>query len=215
MRRINFSSVNISDLDKIVNLEMIKNSNYFNEWFGFKYKISQDEENFLKTLIGKIELEERFEVGEFSEEEIKMKFLAPLLNKISFIGKNYRDWYERPIKAKINGVFFSGITDLIIANGEFEPTEPLFFIQEFKKRFKADNPIGQILAEMMVGLEINSNPIIRGALTYGATWQFIVLEKADENSYKYSISKRFDSFQIQGLTNIYKNLQAVKSLYCK
>ncbi len=215
MRRVNFSSVNISDLDKIVDLQIVKKSSYFKEWFSFKYDISNDEEEFLKALIESVELEERFEVGEFSEEEIKIKFFAPLLNRISFVGKNYRDWYERPIKAKINGVLFAGTTDLIIADGEFKPEKPLFFIQEFKKRFKADNPIGQILAEMMVGLELNSTFIIRGAFTYGSIWQFIVLEKIDENRYRYSISKKFDSFEFEDLKEIYKHLQAVKSLYCE
>jgi hypothetical protein len=216
MKRVNFSSVNISDLEKIVTLNYIENNNiYFKDWFGFKYDFSNDEELFLKGLLEKINFENRFRVGEFSEEEIKIKFIALLLNKISFVGPNYRDWYERPLKAKINSVLFNGLTDFIVADGEFSPTEPYFFIQEFKKSFKANSPIGQILAEMMVALEINQNQnIMRGAFTYGAIWQFIVLEKIDNSSYNYSISKSLDSFEFGDLKTIYKHLKAVKHLYC-
>ena len=158
----------------------------------------------------------RFKIGEFCEEEIKMKFISPLLNKVDFIGLNYQDWYERLMKAKINGILFNGTTDFLVASGEFEPEKPFFFIQEFKKSFKSNSPVGQILAEMMVAIENNKSiNIIRGAFTYGSIWQFIYLEKIENFNYRYAISESFDSFKLIDLKNIYKNLIAVKTLYCQ
>ncbi len=216
MKKLNFSSVNISDLEKIVNLKLINNLSYFNDWFDFNYNLSEHENIFLEKTLKKLEAENRFRVGEFSEEEIKMKFISLILNELSFVGNGYKDWYERQIKANINGVIFNGTTDFIVASGEFEPKNPFFFIQAFKKSFKASNPIGQILAEMMVAIELNkNNNLMRGAFIYGSIWQFIVLEKVENLSYKYAISESFDSFKLIDLKKIYKNLIAVKNLYCE
>jgi hypothetical protein len=215
MKRLNFSSINISDLEKVVDLKLSSDKDYFQEWFEFEYNFSVEENLFLEKLLKRVDSENRFKVGEFSEEEIKMKFISPILNRVDFVGDNYQDWYERQIKSKINGVLFNGTTDFIVASGEFEPEKPLFFIQEFKKSFKANSPIGQILAEMMVALEINSENLIRGAFTYGSIWQFIVLEKVENLNYRYAISESFDSFKLSDLKLIYKNLVAVKNLYCE
>lgn len=216
MKKLNFSSINISDLEKIVKLTIDLKEQYFHEWFNFDYELNSDENIFLANLLKKMNNQSRFKIGEFSEEEIKMKFISPLLNKVDFIGLNYQDWYERQMKAKINGILFNGTTDFLVASGEFEPEKPFFFIQEFKKSFKSNSPVGQILAEMMVAIENNKSiNIIRGAFTYGSIWQFIYLEKIENFNYRYAISESFDSFKLIDLKNIYKNLIAVKTLYCQ
>ncbi len=216
MKKLNFSSINISDLEKIVKLTIDLKEQYFHEWFNFNYELNSDENIFLANLLKKMNNQSRFKIGEFSEEEIKMKFISPLLNKVDFIGLNYQDWYERQMKAKINGILFNGTTDFLVASGEFEPEKPFFFIQEFKKSFKSNSPVGQILAEMMVAIENNKSiNIIRGAFTYGSIWQFIYLEKIENFNYRYAISESFDSFKLIDLKNIYKNLIAVKTLYCQ
>jgi len=216
MKKLNFSSINISDLEKIVKLTVDLKEQYFHEWFNFDYELNSDENIFLANLLKKINNQSRFKIGEFSNEEIKMKFISLLLNKVDFIGLNYQDWYERQMKAKINGILFNGTTDFLVASGEFEPEKPFFFIQEFKKSFKSNSPVGQILAEMMVAIENNKSiNIIRGAFTYGSIWQFIYLEKIENFNYRYAISESFDSFKLIDLKNIYKNLIAVKTLYCE
>ena len=73
----------------------------------------------------------------------------------------------------------------------------------------------QLLAEMVVAIELNSENSIFGAYIIGKRWDFVYLEKIEKNSYRYTISESFDSFKIGDLQKIFQYLQAVKNLYCK
>jgi len=50
----------------------------------------------------------------------------------------------------------------------------------------------------------------RGAYIIGAIWNFGILKKIGENSYKYYVSLNFDSTKIEDLKGIYKNLMFIK-----
>ncbi len=144
-----------------------------------------------------------------------MKFIAPMLFRVNFNSKNFREWYERPLQATINGVKFGGITDFMVAQGIEMPQKPYFFIQEFKKEDKSSHPKNQLLAEMLVAIELNKVNLMRGAYIIGRNWNFMILEKIAENSYEYFISDSFDSLNFNGLKQIYICLQAVKLKYCE
>jgi hypothetical protein len=64
---------------------------------------------------------------------------------------------------------------------------------------------------MIAGLEISEVNQIKGAYIIGAIWNFVILEKVDENSYRYWISQNFDSSDLEKLKLIYKNLLFIKS----
>ena len=144
-----------------------------------------------------------------------MKFLSFILNRIDFYSDGVKDWYERGLKCKVGNIMFNGTTDFMVATGLTEPKKPYFFIQEFKKTKISSLPLPQLLAEMIVAIELNNENSIFGAYIIGKRWDFVYLEKVEENSYRYSISESFDSFKLRDLNAIYKNLQAVKNLYCK
>lgn len=150
----------------------------------------------------------------YSEDELKIKFIGPLLNKVNFRFDGLRDWYQRPLKAKINQTIIGGYVDFMVAKGFKEPEKPYFFIQEFKKTKIAVDPEDQLLAEMLVALELNHAQVMPGAYIIGPQWRFVILREVETGRYEYYVSLIFDSDNLEELQRIYSNLQAVKALFC-
>ncbi|GAK49448.1 hypothetical protein U14_00670 [Candidatus Moduliflexus flocculans] len=210
MKMLSFSHVTFADLQKLVNIRQVVNDAAFGDWFGYAYPLNPTERQLLAALVE----EHRPFMLSYSEDELKMKFLAPLLNAVHFHENGIRDWYQRPLKATINQVTLNGYVDFMVAKGVEEPEYPYFFIQEFKKTKIEQDPKNQLLAEMLVAIETNQTNIMRGAFIIGQHWQFMMLVKTFSNTYEYMVSKSFDSAWLEELLQIYTNLQAVKALFC-
>ncbi len=208
--KIIFQTAKYDDLVKIVKLKMSENKTLFREWFHFKYELTKADLHFLKKLIKT----HKEILSSYSEEDLKMYFISNILNRINFILSDRRGFFDKPLKARINEVEFSGKTDFMVASGIEEPQKPYFFIQEFKREEKATHPKNQLLAELLAAIELNKTNLIRGAYILGRYWHFMILEKMAENSYQYFISNSFDSLDFEKLKQIYVCLQAVKLVYC-
>ncbi len=206
---ISFSRVTYTQLSEIVKLKPVDDEEKFNDWFNFQYSISDEEIKFLKNLIS----ENKFYIENYTEDELKIKFLSLLFNKISFKTEKSRDWYQRPLSATINGEIIGGLVDFVVAKGEQEPQSPYFFIQEFKRSKHASLPKEQLLAAMIVAMELNKTTLMRGAYIISQNWTFVILEKVD-NVYQYYLSESFDSMTLRSLKQIFINLQAVKLIFC-
>ncbi len=102
----------------------------------------------------------------------------------------------------------------MVAKGKKTPEEPYFFIQEFKRTQNTSDPEDQLLAEMLVAMEINKTNIFQGAFIIGQNWFFVVVEKLKSGNYEYFVSRQFDCLNIENLRQIYINLQAAKKLFC-
>jgi hypothetical protein len=210
-KQLSFSKVKFDELCKVVPLKPITDHAQFNEWFHYDYSLNENEIDFLTHLI---DLHRPF-LSSYSEEELKVKYITPMLNKVNFMFEEVRDWYERPLKAVINGVEIGGYVDFMVAKGIKEPQRPYFFIQEFKKSKTEVDPEDQLLAELLVATELNQATVMRGAYIIGKVWNFVILKKQPNNEYEYYVSKIFDNTWLDDLKQIYINLQAVKYLYCK
>jgi len=207
----NFSNIRLSDLQKIVSIRPERNLTKFDEWFSFAYSLTDWENSFLEKLIDKHALF----LSSYMEEDLKAKFLIPILNQVDFMTKNFRDWYEPNFWGNLKGIKLKGFVDYIVAKGYDIPEKPYFFIQEFKPSIPDKHPEPQLLAEMLVAIEKNETNIFRGAYIIGQNWRFVVLEKIAQNQFEYFVSKQFDALDLPDLKQIYINLQAVKHLYCK
>jgi hypothetical protein len=172
--------------------------------------ISENSKNLLNSLI----LEHKIDFMDYSEEEIKMLFISPILFDISLKGKNIRQWYERELHFEFDSIILSGKTDFMLASGTIVPQIPYFFIQEYKKSVPNSNPKWQLVAQLLVAINKNRSDTILGGFNIGQYWNFVKLEKIDEK-YILSISDGYDSLKINDLISIYKHLKAVKELYCK
>ncbi|MDQ7083567.1 MAG: hypothetical protein Q9M36_00930 [Sulfurovum sp.] len=172
--------------------------------------ISKESENLLNTLIS----ENKKDFIDYSEEEIKMLFISPILYDISLKGNNVREWYERELSFEFDDVIISGKTDFMLASGSIFPKEPYFFIQEYKKSIPNGHPKWQLLSELLVTINKNGFKPILGSYNIGQYWHFVKLIR-ENDKYILSSSESYDSLKIDDLKIIYKNLQAVKRLYIK
>jgi hypothetical protein len=161
----------------------------------------------------KLILEHEMELDRYLEEELKMLFIAPIINSISFSCNGVKVWLERELSVELENISIYGKTDFMLAKGWLKPEAPLFFIQEYKKSIPNGDPKWQLIAEMVTAIELSERNEILGSYIFGRYWYFVELIKVDDK-YIFSLSESYDSLKIDDLIVIYKNLQAVKSLYC-
>jgi hypothetical protein len=110
-----FSKIKFRDLKSLVYLKRkLNNENIFYEWFNFDYNLNDDEIYFLETLLKK----ELPYIHIYKEENLKVKFITPILNKINFvINDEIRDFYNEKITYESDEFIFSGETDFVFAKG--------------------------------------------------------------------------------------------------
>jgi hypothetical protein len=208
-KRLNISKITFLDIKKVITIRQTVEDEPFEEWFNSPTEYEKEDVACLDKLIKK----HRNLLSGYLEEELKMKFISTILNRVDFTFDSVKDWYERPIKTMINGWQIGGITDFLVAKGEKEPETPFFFIQEFKP-ITGSTPDDQVLAQMLVALELNELRLIRGGFIMGQFWKFVILEKKDDNSFHFYTSSSFDSLKIDQLTLVYKHLKTIKEKYC-
>ncbi len=211
VKSYNFSNIKFSDLEEIVDIKVVDNDAKFDDWFETPYNLEDTETLFFKNLIQK----NKTRIAFYMEENLKAKFIIPILNLVDFVFEPVSDWYDTALSGTLNGVEFKGFTDFMVASGTENPRKPYFFIQEFKPSVPDKDPRIQLLAELLVATEKNKTTIMRGGYIIGQYWKFVILEKLAENKFEYVISKSFDSLDLEDLKQIYIILQAVKHKYCK
>lgn len=204
-----FSKIKDEELRELVDIKPNFSNGIFNDWFNDKIILNEGDIQFLTKLLKK----ELHFIRIYKEEDLKVKFIAPILNRIDFrdIDKEIRDFYEEKITYRTDEFILTGVTDFLVSKGLEYSKKPYFFIQEFKKNKESGYPESQLLAELITGIELNNFKTIRGAYIVGSIWNFIILEKLGDNKYQYFTSINFDSSKISDLKNIYKNLVFVKN----
>lgn len=187
--------------------------NIFEEWFSYAHQISEKENQELIRLRNRVAPY----LPAYQEEDLKIKFIAPLFYMVDFIFDGIQDWYDQKLEFTYEnlGIKLSGVPDLMVAKGDDYPEKPYFFLQEFKSSKPSQDPDYQLLAEMLTALEINENQDVQGAYVIGRNWYFTWLKKLENGQYQYFISEQFDCLNFENLKQIYINLQAVKHVYCR
>lgn len=206
-----FSNIKFSELTKIVSLKKVRKPEIFNSWFEADYDLNSLDIEYLTNLID----EHYLLVPSYSEEDLKVKFIAPILNKVKFNRNGINDFYNANIRGEVNSVEFNGFADYVVAVGIKEPEKPYFFIQEFKPTQFDKDVEDQLFVELLTGMSINQTNVLRGAYIIGRNWYFVIMEKDAANNYTAYVSKQFDSLELDDLKQIYKNLQIVKLHYCQ
>lgn len=203
-----YSKIRDTDLKALFTIEQNLNVQKFNEWFNTSIDITKSIIDFLNELLE----DNKLLIERYSEEDLKVNFIVPLLNKVRFksFEKKVRDFYELPMHYKTDRFIFNGTADFVVAEGLIESIKPYFFIQEFKRSEEHNNPRPQLLAELISAVELNQWTEIKGAYIIGGNWHFVILEKLKFETYQYFISQNFDSTKLDDLTCIYKYLVCVK-----
>jgi hypothetical protein len=209
IKKYSFSNITFNELDALLDIDKKITTNQFNNWFDFNFDFNHNTILFLETLINKnISL-----IKDYSEEDLKINFIAPILNHVEFkdFENDFRDYYELPLKYETDKFILSGTTDFVVSKGLLKSKKPYFFIQEFKKNQTNGYPEPQLIAELISAIELNNETNMKGAYIVGAIWNFVILEKIDTNKYQYFVSSNFDCTKIDDLKDIYKNLVFIKN----
>jgi hypothetical protein len=142
----------------------------------------------------------------WTEQELVMKHISPILNSVDITGQSYNTFAQRPISAKVGDYEMSGYVDFLVAKGKYEPTQPYFFIHEFKKSLNpTGDPFGQLLGELLVAQVLNSEELVYGLVIIGRYWHFVVLKGKE-----FARLKPLDSFDIDDLQIIFDRLNGIK-----
>ncbi|MGB0932164.1 MAG: hypothetical protein ACPGVB_15380 [Chitinophagales bacterium] len=147
-------------------------------------------------------------IDAWNEQELSLNFIGPIFASIDFTVLNQINWFaQRPISSNIGDYLLMGKPDGIIASGYLAPEKPYFAFQEFKRELDSSgDPIGQNLAAMLIGQEVNDNDQpIYGCYVVGRNWFFMVLEgKEYAVSRDYSASGK-DIFEIIRILKALRN----------
>jgi hypothetical protein len=180
------------------------------KWLSVPYEFDDAD----KTLLEK-KRKQLIDEGEFwNEEELKMRFLAFLLEIADIDEKGkIKVFFERPMYAIVNGYELNVICDAMVATpkGIGKPKKPYFFLQEFKKQKNSADAEGQMLMAMRIAQfeNDNTNPVY-GCWIQGRNWVFTTLHQNN-----YCISKQLDAEDKDDLKTIMCALKELKVIILK
>lgn len=199
-----FRTWNADDIEEVFGLKQVPLFEPLQHLLSFSdISITNDEQERLKTLSKRL----ADNVENWNEEELKLKFTAQLLELVDYDTNGCKIFADRTIAAEIGGKVLSGTVDVLIARGNRVPKAPLLCIHEYKKeRGSSDDPLGQVLAAMLVAERINAGlKPVYGAYTIGRLWFLIALQRGE-----YAVSKEYNAADEYGIISLYQALKHFK-----
>lgn len=189
-----FSTWNLDIVEKDLLLRQVRSHPLLTEWLQSTYSGHAEE----KKIIEKQRQILADNVIFWNEDELKFKFLGPLMQIVNFDeDQRFRAFTQRKLEAvvktaKAETIRIGGTVDFMIATGRVEPREPFFFLHEYKKeRGSSDDPLAQVIVEMLAARTLNGdNAPMYGCYIVGRNWFFLVLEGST-----YAVSHSFDATQ--------------------
>ncbi len=204
-----FRRWNADEIEEIFGLRQVPQSESLQTLLAANAEVSLVEQERLGGLSKKL----AENVEHWNEEELKLKFIAQLLELVDYDTNGCKTFADRIIAAEVNGKILSGTVDVLIARGNRLPKSPLLCIHEYKKeRGSSDDPLGQLLAAMIVAERINTGsgknakPVF-GAYTIGRLWFFVALEASS-----YAVSREFNAANTTEILALYRTLKFFKQM---
>jgi hypothetical protein len=198
-----FEQWDIDDVERTFGLRRLRQHDILTQWISVPHLPSPTIHELLKTLQN--ELSES--VDSWNEDELKFKFIAPLISLIGYTTERFRAFTQRPLKAVIQGIEVAGRVDFLIATGKSKPIQPFFFLHEYKKEHGSESdPRAQLLVEMLAARELNAVQYpLYGCYVVGRNWFFLVLDGSI-----YAESKQYAASDDDDILNIYSILCEAK-----
>ena len=204
-----------ADLMLLFNLERIKTPYIalMTEWTNATTTLTDTEQLTFK----KLWLRAIKEIEGWQEEDLKMKFIAPVLELSNLIeSEQVQSYFEKTVATTIDGHFLKVKTDFMLAKGILDkPQQPYFHFQEYKphKRPVGDS-MAQLLEALLIAQEINQHKFpLYGCEVMGKYWSFVILEnKTYCTSGSYDCTKQEDLLKIIAILREFKRLLITKFL---
>jgi len=198
-----------ADLILLFNLTRIKSpyTALMVEWMNASVGLSTIEQ----TVFDKLITRAIRDIEGWQEEDLKMKFLSPVLELAHFMDdQEVHSYFEKTVSATVDGHFLKTKTDFMLAKGILDkPQQPYFHFQEWKphKRPTGDS-MAQLLEALLIAQELNQHQFpMYGCEVMGKYWSFVILEDKS-----YCISKSYDCTEQDDLLQIIAVLRKFKQI---
>lgn len=184
-----FSHWTKEEVEDTFAIQQDRNSQDLQEWLNVPPISIAHEVDSLRQLAQKLL---RY-IHDWNEEELKIYFIAFILDMVNFYQAHYRPFMERELSVQYaENKRLWGVVDCVVAAGKQTPKQPFFFLHEYKKRPNSSNdPIGQLLAAMVAAqfANLHSHPIY-GVYVIERHWYFVLLDgKVYSESLAYDATK--------------------------
>ncbi len=107
---------------------IFRNYTLLDAWVTVKPTFTETEMTQLTALSDKL----LRNVLNWNEEELKVFFIAHLIEWIDFEQMPFRAFLDRPLSIKIKDKNAMGKVDFMVAKGKKKPEQPYFFLHEYK-----------------------------------------------------------------------------------
>lgn len=199
-----FAKWTTDEVEETFNLKMIHELSSLQDWLLVDSNLNPTDEKELIKLRDKLQKH----VYDWNEEELKIKFIAPLLNRLDYDQEKYQSFLDRELSVNLEKGRLHGVVDFMIASGKRVPKLPVFCLHEYKKeRYASNDPLGQLLISMFAVQLLNQDgQVVYGAYIQRRLWYFVVLDGS-----QYSVSLAYDATK-DDLQKIWKILLKMKSI---
>ena len=140
-------------------------------------------------------------ISGWNEEDLKMKFIGPILELGQITDDNIAiSYFDKIISATIDGIRLIVKSDCMLAKGILDVYEtPFFHFQEYKPyKNPSGDSMAQLLEAFMIAQEKNQNgKPMYGVDIMGKNWQFVTMEGRE-----YCIAKSLDATDRDDLLKI-------------
>jgi hypothetical protein len=138
---------------------------------------------FEQNLFDKIYKKGVQKIAGWSEEDLKMKFIAYVL-ELGLLNddEGVIGYFDKIISATVEGTLLRVKSDFMLAKGLLDVHEtPYFHFQEYKPHKKpSGDSMAQLLAAFLIGQEKNkNNKPLYGVDIMGKQWTFVIMEGKD------------------------------------
>ena len=180
------------------------------EWLSVSNpKFNTVEQGIFESLLHKA-----LKVSAWSEENLKMKYISPILELGQVLDSdNFVSFFDKSLESEVQGYKLSVKVDFTIGSGLLDYMEtPYFHFQEYKpQKNPTGDPMAQLLEAFLIAQEKNkaTGKIVPlyGAEIIGKNWTFITME-ANE----YCVSKSLDSTDEEDLLKIIAILRKFREI---
>jgi len=207
-----FSQWTTAEVVKEFNLWKDSNNLALKEWTTTETPPTAFEQQLLDIL----QLRLRDRIYAWNEYDLESNFIGPILSIVDFNERHYHSFRERELSVAYKNEKLYGLVDLVVADGDFVPEKPYFFLNEYKRELHSSNdPLGQLLIAMVVAQMLNADERpIYGAYVRGRYWHFVLLDGSTYAVHDGFNALNEDLVKILGVLKNTKGKQVILTVSC-
>lgn len=164
-----------------------------------------------QSIFDKYLLSATHNINGWSEEDLKMKFIAHII-ALSLLeeGNGITTCFDKTISGTVQGIKLVTKSDFMVASGYMNVIkQPYFHFQEYKPVLNpTGEPMAQLLEAFMIAQSQNEKNLpLYGVEVVGNQWRFVIMEGME-----YCISPSFDCLKRDDLMQIVAILRKFKEI---